>query len=331
METESALSSYHIFNAVAEAGNISKAAKALYISQPAISRAVSKLEQNLSVKLFVRSSRGVHLTEEGQLLYEHTKTAFDSLKKGEEDLRRIHALGISRLRIGVSDTLCKYVLMPYLQHFIEQYPHIQIDVQCCPASKTISLLEEGILDVGLICGSGNITPLEFLPITEIEGCFVATESYLKNLQIREQNTSASSENAASKRRRPYRAAAADSSLSALKHGSLLLLDNREISVRDQEDLLEQYRITPEHLLKINSMDLLIDFTRIGLGIGLVVKEFVQEELNAHALTELPLPEKIKKESIGFAYRKTSLQTESVKNFIGFYHQKKEKEDFPHEA
>ena len=115
METESTLSSYHIFNAVAEAGNLSKAAKMLYISQPAISRAVSKLEQNLSVKLFIRGSRGVHLTEEGKLLYAHTKSAFDALRQGEENLRRINTLGVSKLRIGASSTLCKHILMPQLQ------------------------------------------------------------------------------------------------------------------------------------------------------------------------------------------------------------------------
>lgn len=331
METDSALSSYHIFNAVAEAGNISKAAKALYISQPAISRAVSKLEQNLSVKLFIRNSRGVHLTEEGQLLYEHTKTAFESLKKGEENLRRIHGLGISQLRIGVSSTLCKYILIPYLQHFIERYPHIQLNVQCHPAQKTISLLQEGALDIGLICGSGCVAPLDFLPVTEIEGCFVATESYLKNLQIREQNSSFSSENTVQKRRRPSRTSAADFSLTALKHGNLLLLEDREFSCLHQKDYLEQYSVKPEHLLNVSSMDLLIDFTRIGLGIGLAAKEFIKEELDAHTLLELPLPEKIKKESVGFAYRKTSLQTESVKKFIDFYQQEKEKEDPFHEA
>ena len=127
METESTLSSYRIFNTVAETGNLSKAAKTLYISQPAISRAVSKLEQNLSVKLFIRGSRGVHLTEEGKLLYEHTKSAFDALRQGEENIRRIQTLGAGSLRIGVSTTLCKHILMPQLQKFIQEYPHIKIN------------------------------------------------------------------------------------------------------------------------------------------------------------------------------------------------------------
>ena len=64
------LSLYNVFNCVAEKENISHAAKALYISQPAVSKAISSLEDNLNVTLFIRSSRGVKLTPEGSLLYE---------------------------------------------------------------------------------------------------------------------------------------------------------------------------------------------------------------------------------------------------------------------
>ena len=120
------LSQYKIFYEVAKAGNISKAAKELYISQPAISKAISKLEDSLQVTLFTRSSRGVQLTPEGELLFKHTQEAFQVLDQGEQELKRIKELNIGQLRIGVSNTLCKYILLPYLKNFIEQYPHIKI-------------------------------------------------------------------------------------------------------------------------------------------------------------------------------------------------------------
>ena len=69
------LSSYRIFYTVANTGNISKAAKELYISQPAISKSIQKLEESVGCKLFSRSSRGVVLTDEGKLLYEHVSEA----------------------------------------------------------------------------------------------------------------------------------------------------------------------------------------------------------------------------------------------------------------
>jgi len=317
METESTLSSYHIFNAVAEAGNISKAAKNLYISQPAISRAVSKLEQNLSVKLFIRGSRGVHLTEEGRLLYEHTRTAFDELKKGEENLRRINALGIGQLRIGVSTTLCKYILMPYLQHFVEQYPHIQVTIQCHSTYETLSLLEDGKIDIGLVGEPSASRALEFLPVTEIEDVFVATETYLKNLQLRGQEE-ALSDLPPHKNRRSSGKKLTSTSLSALKNGNLMLLDKNNISRLYIDNYFNKNHIETGQVLEVSNMDLLIDFAKIGLGIGCVIKEFVQKELDSGELVELPLPSKIESRKIGFAYNKTTLQSGAVNKFIQFY-------------
>ena len=126
---EQTLSSYRIFYAVANTGNISKAAKELYISQPAISKSIQKLEENVGVKLFDRSSRGVSLTPEGQLLYTHVKSAFETLTLGEDKLRRSIALGMGNLTIGVSATLCKYILLPYLRNFIKKFPHINISIE----------------------------------------------------------------------------------------------------------------------------------------------------------------------------------------------------------
>ena len=313
MEAETALSSYHIFNAVAEAGNLSKAAKALTISQPAISRAVSKLEQSLSVKLFIRGSRGVHLTEEGRLLYEHTKTAFDSLRQGEENLRRLTGLGAGTLRIGVSTTLCKHILMPYLKQFIEAYPHIRVTIQCHSSKETLALLEQGKLDIGLVSRAESIHPLEFLPVTEIQPVFVATETYLKNVTLQEQNGAPSSKN-----RRSAAKKAPDSPLSYLKNGTLMLPDKTHSSRAYTENYLTKHQIDAGQILEVNTMDLLIDFAKIGLGIGCVIKEFVQPELDSKTLIELPLPVKPEKHTIGFAYKKTHYQSGSVQKFIDFY-------------
>ena len=318
METESTLSSYHIFNAVAEAGNLSKAAKALYISQPAISRAVSKLEQALSVKLFIRGSRGVRLTEEGKLLYEHTKSAFDSLRQGEENLRRFGTLGLGQLRIGVSTTLCKYILMPYLQRFIQEYPHVQLMVQCHSAQETQELIEKGKLDLGLITAADSHRTLEFLPVTEIEDIFVASESYLKNLKQLGQEPAALAEASLCKNRRSSAKKASDTVLSYFKDGTLMLLDETHTSRLHIEEFLDKNQIETNRVLEFSNMDLLIDFSKIGLGIGCVIKEFVQSELENHTLIELPLPSKPAKRNIGFVYNKTSLQSGSFNKFIDFY-------------
>ena len=80
------LSLYHIFYTVGKTGNISLAAKELYISQPAVSRAVQKLETNLDTRLFKRSSRGVFLTADGKLLFDKIKAAFELVAEGENSI-----------------------------------------------------------------------------------------------------------------------------------------------------------------------------------------------------------------------------------------------------
>ena len=135
---EQNLSQYKIFYEVAKAGNISKAAKELYISQPAISKAISKLEDSLGLSLFTRSSRGVQLTSEGEILFEHTREAFDALDRGEQELKRIQEFDIGHLRIGVSNTLCKYILLPYLKTFIDQYPHMKVTIESQATAQTLA-------------------------------------------------------------------------------------------------------------------------------------------------------------------------------------------------
>ena len=167
------LSSYWIFYTVANAGNISKAAKELYISQPAISKSIQKLEENLNCKLFSRSSRGVVLTEEGTMLYGHVKEAFATLSTGEDKLKRSIALGVGHLQIGVSATLCKYMLLPYLKEFIRRNPHISISISCQSTNETLRLLDENKIDIGLIGKPESMKGINFYYLDNIEDIFVA--------------------------------------------------------------------------------------------------------------------------------------------------------------
>lgn len=185
MENQTPLSHYQIFNKVAETGNISLAAKELFISQPAISKSIKKLEEELNVLLFSRSSRGVRLTEEGKLLYEYTREAFQALNAGEAALRQFSRLGVGHVRIGVSTTLCKYLLLPFLKEFVAAHPHIRFTIQCQSSFQTMELLREGRVDIGLVGQAENMHGLNFIPTGQVEDVFVATGAYLENLTLRE--------------------------------------------------------------------------------------------------------------------------------------------------
>lgn len=289
------LSSYRIFYTVANTGNISKAAKELYISQPAISKSIQKLEESVGCKLFSRSSRGVVLTDEGKLLYEHVSEAFETLTMGEEKLKRSIELGVGHLKIGVSSTLCKYLLLPYLKEFIRQNPHISISISCQSTNDTLKLLEDNKIDIGLIGKPENLKNIHFDFLEEIEDIFVAAKDYLRNLKARGIQKD-----------------------HILQSSTLMLLDKNNMTRQYIDDYLRENQIIIKDSIDISDMDLLIDFARIGVGVACVIKNFVREDLENGTLMEIPLGFPIHKREVGFAYKTTTKPSKSLAEFIHFY-------------
>lgn len=113
---------YRVFKEVAEAGNITAAAQALYISQSAVSQSIKQLEGELQTRLFARNSRGVALTPDGRMLYEYVRSAIGLLETGEEKLSQTRELQMGQLVIGASDTVTSQFLLPYLDGFHREHP-----------------------------------------------------------------------------------------------------------------------------------------------------------------------------------------------------------------
>lgn len=286
---EQNLSLYRIFYIVANTGSISRAASELYISQPAVSKAVQKLEQSLNVTLFTRSSRGVSLTEEGQILYDHVKNAFSSIQSGEEKLKQRQDLNMGHIRIGVSTTLCRFTLLPFLETFIRKHPHIRITIECQSSNRTLQLLTENEIDLGLIGRPEHLYQVHFQPLGEIEDILVASRSYLDNLRMRGEDL--------------------------FQNANLMLLDKENITRRYMDAYLSLNHISTENTLEVSTMDLLIEFAKIGLGIACVIKQFVTRELSTGELVEIPLNIPVQKRQIGFACQKTAAKNKAVQEFL----------------
>lgn len=293
---EQNLSQYKIFYEVAKTANISKAAKELYISQPAISKAIGKLEDSLDTVLFTRNSRGVQLTEEGQILFEHTRRAFEELSNGELELKRAREFHMGHIRIGVSNTLCRYIMLSYLKNFIERYPHVKISIEGQSTTHTMSMLEQQKIDLGLVAEPRPQKNLVFLPVMEIEDIFVATPAYLENLRLREGEEA-----------------------DVFQVGNIMLLDRANATRRYIDEYMSMNHIEANNLLEVTTMDLLIEFVRIGLGIGSVIKEFVAEDLEAGRLVQLKLGTPIHKRTVGFAYFSNRLSS-TLTTFLEFCRQ-----------
>ena len=290
---EQHLSQYRIFYEVARCGNISRAAKELYISQPAISKAIGKLEESLGTRLFLRNSRGVQLTPEGNVLFQHVAAAFDSLSRGEKELKRIHDFHIGQLKIGVSNTLCKYVLLPYLKSFVEKYPHVNITIESQSTAHTLEMLEARKIDIGLVAEPRARRGLNFTPVMEIHDGFVCTPAYMENLTLRE-------------------GPAPD----IFKTGNIMLLDRSNMSRKHLDTYLSDRDIEVNQLLEVTDMALLIEVARIGLGIACVILDFVSDDLKNGTLMEVPLDAPIPRRVIGFACPPQD-QSQTLREFLAF--------------
>lgn len=345
------LNNYVIFYTVAKAGNISKAANQLYISQPAISKSTSKLEAELGTALFARSSKGVTLTEEGQVLYEYVERAFDSLNMGEENLKNYKELGIGHIRIGVSTSLCKHILLDYLKDFIKENPNIKLSIDCHSTLNTIKLLRNEDIDIGLICNTELPKGIVYSPIKEIHDVFVASPEYLDNFYERNGNalddmidelsphikgniipllgaSKRAGKNTSSDSLYNDSDSAADNPTDSslpnhsnitttdiLENSNLMVLEEANVTRTHVDDYLRSQGIHCSQVLEINNMDLLIDFAAIGMGVASVVREFAHEQLSSGGITELPLDTPIPSRSVGFAYSGVKNQSTAIKKFM----------------
>ena len=119
---------YRIFYAVANNKSITKAAEELFISQPAVSKAIKNLEAALGGSLFNRTKKGVVLTEEGREFYNYIKSAMEYINNAQNKFNDLINLETGTIRIGISTTLTKSFLLPYIKEFNEKHPKIDIQI-----------------------------------------------------------------------------------------------------------------------------------------------------------------------------------------------------------
>ena len=167
---------YRVFKEVAETGNISLAAKNLYISQSAVSQSIKQLETALQARLCSRSPRGVTLTSEGQMLYEYVRSALSLLSTGEDKLSQAQQLLLGTLVIGASDTVTSWFLTPYLDEFHRQHPGIRLKIVSGRSAKVLSMLRSGAVDIAF-ASSPKDSALDAWPCFATHSVFVAGSDY----------------------------------------------------------------------------------------------------------------------------------------------------------
>lgn len=286
----SKLDLYRIFHTVSRHESFSKAAKELYMTQPAVSQSIANLEKDLKTYLFTRTSKGVQLTNEGQLLHEYVTSALSLLETAELKMDEFQNLMTGELRIGVGDTIARYYLLTYLEKFHMRYPGIKLTIKNGTTHEIVTALKAGEVDVG-ICNLPIEDPqLHVLPCGEIQDIFVCGDKY-KNLTMQ-----------------PI-------ALRTLLRMPLIFLEKGSNSRQYVEEYLQKqgYELAPE--FDLGSHDLLLEFARINLGIACVTKEFAKDYLSRGILYEITLDEQIPPRSLGICTFKNIPMSRATKKFI----------------
>jgi len=162
-----------LFTAVVDHGGFTKAAHALHLSQPAISKSLSELERQLHVKLLDRSGRSVRLTEAGRLLHARGRELFGVESAAERELRELRGLKRGVLRVAASTTIATYVFPPVLGRFRMRHPGVRLRVCSANTRSVLKMLLESYVDVALVEGPVSNASVDVKPWIDDELVVIA--------------------------------------------------------------------------------------------------------------------------------------------------------------
>ena len=286
---------YKVFYHVAKNLSFSEAAGQLYITQSAVSQSIKLLEEKLGIKLFFRHTKVVKLTSEGKLLFHHIEQAYNFIQAGEKRINELHNLNEGEVIIGASDTICKYYLLPYFRTFHQLYPKIKIRVINRPSPVCVEMLKKGSVDVSVVNLSDQWENKGFdmRILKEIQDVFIAGKPflYLKNRKVH---------------------------LKELETYPVLLLEKNSTTRDFFDDLMIRHQISIIPEFELGSIDLLIELTKIGLGISFVMQDTVTSAISNDELFKIDIVEDVPHRSIGILSNKHIPVPIAAQKFINLF-------------
>ena len=268
---------YKVFYHVSKTLSFSEAASHLYISQSAVSQSIRLLEEKLGCQLFFRNTKKVKPTKEGEVLFTHIEQAYNFIKAGERTLEGMHDLTRGEIRIGATDTICKYYLMPYLKKFNELYPQVKIHITNRTSPRCIELLKNGSVDIAIInlpqdSGYKNI---DLRPTQVVKDIFIGGTNY-RHLEGRKVN------------------------LKELEAYPLLVLEKGTVTRDFFDKMLAKNNVKKQPDVELGSVSLLVEMAAINLGIAFVPNDTIKESLEQNDIFILDLEEDVPERYIGIA-------------------------------
>lgn len=252
---------YKTFYYVARSGSITQAANELMISQPAVSKSIKVLERDLNTTLFNRNKNGVSLNNAGELLYNKIKKSIELIISAEEDLTSLNNMEQGTINIGAGNTIMQRYLMPFIKEFHELYPNINVIVHTLVTDELIKKAQIGLVDIVFTHLPNNIpSGFDIIRIKELHDILVVNkDSEYLNKTINKKD---------------------------LEKLPLILLPLSASNRKNFDKFCLSNNIVINPLMEIGNDLIVEDCAQSGLGVGLVVKEYVQKKLYDKELFEL---------------------------------------------
>ncbi|TNJ60626.1 LysR family transcriptional regulator [Paenibacillus hemerocallicola] len=286
----SSLTYYKVFHRAVMNGSITKAAEDLYITQPSASYAVRQLEEQLGVRLLVRKSKGVELTEEGRVLFRFVEQAFGLLQAGERKIGEMKSYLSGVVRLGASDSLCRHVVLPFLESFHGNHPGIRIRLTHGKSEDLLKRLDAGDIDCGIV----HMPAGDAVRVTAqrtVRDCFVAGPAYA-------------------------RLAESPVPLKELVREPFIMLSAESRTRSFLRAFLQTHGLELEPEIELGNIDLGIEFAARNMGVCYVNRDFVRTELETGTLLEIRTAEPVPERSIGVVTAEEQSLSLAAALFVG---------------
>ena len=282
------LNSLKIFLEVANSKSFLDASNKLFISQPAISKSMSKLEEDLGIQLFYRANKGITLTPSGETLYRYLQKTKDLLLSCERALISLNDIEEGKIVIGVQSHIVRNYLMDKIASFRANHPKMIIELVDMSTNILIERLEERkvdfVVDSSPIYTFYNNVNIE--PICSLNTCFVKSVYNTHNIR----------------------------DFQSLIKENLILPASRSSLRKNLHKCCEESGVVLNPILEFETEELIIEATRRNLGVGYVVESAIQYLIDSNILERIKLKEEFPKMEINLVYINSYL-TKAAKLFI----------------
>ena len=288
---------YKVFYYVSKYGSLTRAARVLMTSQPAVTRIIHNLENDLGCRLFIRSKKGVELTPEGRLFYEYISAACAQIFKGENELASMVSLDNGTICVSATETALHCCLFQAVAAFKKQYPNVRFKLLNNSSTDSIQALKAGKADLAVVSSSvpETVHPLKVQPLRNYHDILIAGPQFqhLKGKLL---------------------------SLEDLVGCPWISLTSGSIT----RDFLNQYFADhglPFHPdIELATTDMILPAVRQGLGIGFIPAEIAAEDLRQGTVFEVTINEKLSQRHIYLLYDTEYPQSVAAKTFQKFLFQ-----------